>query len=63
VGKKVHKPISYPSPFRPAREKKSIVYNNTFRFIDQGSMLDGKADGIALKLIPSKACLLGLLGA
>jgi hypothetical protein len=25
VGKKVHKPISYPFPFRAAREKKSIV--------------------------------------
>jgi hypothetical protein len=25
VGKKVHKPISYPSPFRTAMEKKSIV--------------------------------------
>jgi hypothetical protein len=25
VGKEVHKPISYPSPFRTAKEKKSIV--------------------------------------
>jgi len=25
VGKKVQKPISYPSPFRTAKEKKSIT--------------------------------------
>jgi hypothetical protein len=35
VGKKVHKPISYPSPFRTSKEKKSIIYNNIFRLTDQ----------------------------
>jgi hypothetical protein len=43
VSKKVHKPISYPSPFPAAREKKNICYNNTFRLIDQESLLDGNS--------------------
>jgi hypothetical protein len=40
MGKKVHKPISYTSPFRAAREKKNIVQNNIFQLIDQGLLLE-----------------------